>query len=128
MTGQVKEHVIARFGELGVEVADGRLRFEPRLLHLDEFLDAPHRFSYLGLGGAPEAWELPAESLAFTYCQVPICYRLGGSPGIELELRDGRLETVTGGELGPDASAAIFERRGAYRRITVTVDRSVLLA
>ncbi len=126
MTGQAKEDILARFGELGVEAVGGRLRFEPRLLHRAEFLGAPHRFSYLGLGGTPETWDLPAKSLAFTYCQVPVCYRLGEAPRIELELRDGRLEAIEGVELGVEASADIFARRGTYRRVTVTLEGSTV--
>ena len=47
MTGQAKEDILIRFGELGVEARDGRLRFEPRLLHRDELLDTPYRFACL---------------------------------------------------------------------------------
>ena len=128
MTGQAKEDILARFGELGVDVADGCIRFDPRLLHRSEFLDTPHRFAYLDLGDADATWDLPAGSLAFTYCQVPVCYRLGDGPRIELERRDGGLEMVAGDKLGVGASAAIFGRRGTYRRITVTIPVGALLA
>ncbi|HEX5826951.1 MAG TPA: hypothetical protein VFY23_05480 [Candidatus Limnocylindrales bacterium] len=126
MTGQAKEDILIRFGELGVEAQDGRLRFEPRLLHQAEFLDAPSRFDYLALDGAEETWELPADSLAFTCCQVPVCYRLGDRPSIELERSDGGIEVVEGSELPPDASWDIAARRGTYRRLTVTVPRVTL--
>jgi hypothetical protein len=89
--------------------------------------DAPHQFSLLALGGTPETWDLPAGSMAFTCCQVPVCYRLGDARAIELERRDGSLETIAGAELGVEASAAIFGRRGTYRRITVTVRADDLL-
>jgi len=127
MTGQAKEDVLARFGELGVTVAGGHLRFEPRLLHRAELVDAPQRFGYLDLDGSEGAWDLPAGTLAFTYCQVPICYRLGDVPSIELERHDGEVETVAGVELGIEASAAIFGRRATYRRVTVTVPADDLL-
>ena len=121
MTGQAKEDILIRFGELGVEARDGRLRFEPRLLHRDEFLDAPYRFTSLRIDGAEAAWDLPAGSLAFTYCQVPVCYRLGDQPSIRLERADGGIEVVEGAELGREASADIAGRRGTYQRITVTI-------
>jgi hypothetical protein len=127
MTGQAKEDILARFGELGADAIAGRLRFAPRLLPRSEFADAPHRFAYLGLDGAAETWDLPAGSLAFTCCQVPVCYRLGDAPVIELERSDGALESVAGSELGTEASAAIFGRRGTYRRVTVTVPTGDLL-
>jgi hypothetical protein len=127
MTGQAKEDILARFGELGAEAIAGRLRFAPRLLRRSEFLDAPHTFGYLALDGTPETWDLPAGSMAFTCCQVPVCYRLGDAPAIELERRDGELEAVAGHELGVEASAAIFRRSGIYRRVSVTIPPGNLL-
>ena len=121
MTGQVKEQILARLGELGVEVVAGRLRFRPRLLHLGEFAGEASEFRWIGADGVESAVDLPAGSLAFTYCQVPIVYRLGKEPSIELERSDGRVEHVNGAELGREASRAIFDRRGTYRRLTVTV-------
>ena len=49
MTGQVKEDIIARFGELGVRVREGRVSIEPTLLSDSEFLpDGSLKFSYCG--------------------------------------------------------------------------------
>ncbi len=127
MTGQAKEDILARFGELGAGAVAGRLRFAPRLLRRSELVDAPHVFEYLDLDGTPGTWELPAGSMAFTCCQVPVCYRLGDAPAIELERRDGSVEQVAGDTLGVEASAEIFGRRGTYRRITVTVRSDDLL-
>ncbi len=127
MTGQAKEDILLRFGELGVEVRDGCLRFEPRLLHRDEFLEDPFRFTSLDIDGSEAAWDLPAGSLAFTCCQVPVCYRLGDQPSIQLERADGTLDVVEGTELSPEASADIAGRRGTYRRLTVTIPPRVLV-
>ena len=41
MTGQVKEEILTRFGELGVTVRDGLVGFRPRLLRRAEFLREP---------------------------------------------------------------------------------------
>ncbi len=128
MTGQAKEDILIRFGELGVEARDGRLRFDPRLLHRDEFLDIPYRFTSLGLDGTFDTWELPAASLAFTCCQVPVCYQLGDHPSIRLDHSDGGVEIVDGMELSREATAAIAGRRGTYRRVTVTVNAARLSA
>ena len=38
MTGQVKEDILCRFGELGVFVKEGKLYFDPCLLRKEEFL------------------------------------------------------------------------------------------
>ena len=39
MTGQVKEDILSRFGELGVRVSDGTLGFDPTILHVNEFFN-----------------------------------------------------------------------------------------
>ena len=49
MTGQVKEDLLSRLGEMGVRVEEGRLRFEGLLLGGDELLDAPATFRYVDL-------------------------------------------------------------------------------
>jgi hypothetical protein len=46
MTGQVKEEILTRLGELGVRVADGAVRFRPLLLREGEFLDRPAEYAY----------------------------------------------------------------------------------
>jgi hypothetical protein len=76
MTGQVKEEILTRFGELGVRIAGGRVRFQPTLLRPQEFLREPGEFRYLDVDGAWQAIEVPAGGLAFTWCQVPVVYRL----------------------------------------------------
>jgi hypothetical protein len=126
MTGQAKEDILARLGELGVEVAHGCLRFEPRLLHRAEFIDEPHEFAYVGLVGREETWSLPAGSLAFTYCQVPVCYQLADVTSIELEAADGSSTEIPGCSLDRETSRAIFERRGNWRHVTVRLDPAVL--
>ena len=76
MTGQVKEEILARFGELGVRVDGGSARIDPRLLRAVEFPAEPGRFRYLDVHGDWRETALPARALAFTWCQVPIVYRL----------------------------------------------------
>ena len=46
MTGQVKEDILSRFGELGVFVKDGKLLFNPSLLRKEEFLKESAIFKY----------------------------------------------------------------------------------
>jgi len=124
MTGQVKEQILTRFGELGVDVVEGRLRFDPRLLHLDEFSDEAWVFDWLDVAGTERSCSMPSGSLAFTCCQVPVCYLLDDASVIWLERADGLTEVVEGSELDREASLAIFERRGTYTRVTVGLPRA----
>jgi hypothetical protein len=126
MTGLVKEEVLARWGEIGVLVEDGCLRFEPRLLHASEFSSGPQRFEYVDLLGRDAAWELPAGSLAFTYCGTPICYRLADVPSIEVERPSGPIESVAGNRLPAAVSRSVFARDGSIARLTVGVSRGLL--
>lgn len=120
MTGQVKEDVLARFGELGVRVAEGRLGFAPRLLSAAEFLDAPLQVAALGVRG-PEDLTLEPGALAFTFCQVPVVLRLGAAAHVAVVRADGGVARFAGAELDAAASREVFARSGAVRRIDVTV-------
>jgi len=126
MTGQVKEEILTRWGELGIGVEDGRLHFAPRLLHQAEFFPSTQRFSYLDVQNREQSWELPAHSLAFTYCQIPISYRLADEASILVERADGTQETVRGNALGVNDSVAVFTRSGKISRLTVLVPRKDL--
>jgi hypothetical protein len=122
MTGQVKEGVLLRWGELGVRVSDGRIRFRPVLLSPSEFLTEPRPWPRLGVGAVLE----PA-TLAFTYCGVPVVYRLldGGQAWSRVTWVDGRQE---GGSehLDRETSSAIFRRRGDIQRIDLGIPSSWL--
>ena len=48
MTGQVKEDIISRFFELGVQVQNGQITFCPTMLTEADFRDGELRFSYCG--------------------------------------------------------------------------------
>jgi len=127
MTGQVKEEILTRWGELGVEVDNGSLHFDPHLLRQEEFFIDKHVFVYPGLDGAETTWELPAESLAFTYCQIPICYQLADAASISIERGQGTT-CVEGNTLSPADSTEIFARTGSISRLVVKVSRTNLLS
>ncbi|MEM9998016.1 MAG: hypothetical protein AAF809_09975, partial [Bacteroidota bacterium] len=120
MTGLVKEDILWRWGELGVQVVSGQLRFEPRLLRASEFLDAPAEFRYVGLDGREHTLPLKTGSLAFTYVQVPVVYHRASTPRIRVVRSETREEAVEGTVLPADLSAEVFERRGTIARIEVS--------
>jgi hypothetical protein len=122
MTGQVKEEILLRLGELGVLVRGGRISFRPRLLRRAEFLAEPAVFEPLGLDGARHRLDLPAGALAFTLCQVPVVYRLAGpgrAPGIVITEAGGRRVEVPGDTLDAAHAGAVFDRTGAIRLVEV---------
>lgn len=121
MTGQVKEEILTRWGELGISVQDGRLQFAPTLLRADEFSAAPESFTYLDMNGQEQTIAMPAKSLAFTFCQTPIVYTLAETAVIEVFFADGRTELGGNGRLNQATSQHIFDRDGQVQSVRVTM-------
>ncbi len=130
MTGQVKEEILTRFGELGVRIAGGAVRFEPSLLRAREFTAAPRNFCYLGVDGEWHDLALPERSLAFTWCQVPVVFELAGDSKalVDIEWADGSSESCDTLALSAKASADIIGRAGGVRRIHVKIPPELLFA
>jgi hypothetical protein len=92
MTGQVKEDIISRFFELGVQVQNGQITFCPTML-----TDADFQSSNL----SPEYGEL-----RFTYCGTEIIYR--------------KTTNGTGSvTLTPEQSQHIFARDGKIKQLII---------
>ncbi|MCB0592530.1 MAG: hypothetical protein KDD28_00455, partial [Phaeodactylibacter sp.] len=60
-----------------------------------------------------------AGSLGFTYCQVPILYKLSEKRGIAIFAGDGAARQLEGLEMEAADSARIFGRSGEIARIEV---------
>ncbi|MCB8968810.1 MAG: hypothetical protein H6660_18165 [Ardenticatenaceae bacterium] len=121
MTGQVKEEILTRWGELGVFVQDGVLHFAPTLLRSQEFLHEPGCFVYVDDDGQQQTLSLPAHALAFTFCQTPIVYILGDVQEIEVVWGNGRTTRISGHSLDADTSRHIFARDEQVKTVYVTV-------
>ncbi len=119
MTGQVKEDIIARWGELGLQVREGCIHFRPILLRGLEFLSASKKFVYEDIRGEKNSLELKKDSLAFTYCQIPVVYHLSDRREILVHLSGGETEKISGLNLGPDYSRLVFNRSGNIKLIEV---------
>jgi hypothetical protein len=123
MTGQVKEEVLSRFGELGVRVKNGAVHFQPDLLRAREFVSQPKKFRYLDVDGNWLVLTVPAGALAFTWCQVPILYRLDDENETSLTItwEDGKQKTLAELALPAEDSAALFQRNGRIRQLTLVL-------
>ncbi len=119
MTGQVKEDVLCRLGELGLEVRNGILAFNPLILKRGQFLTEPCQVEFVDVHGIRNTLHLPEKTLFFTYCQVPIVYELGTQESIEVELADGSKRTSSICQLTHDETKEVFHRTGAVDSITV---------
>ncbi len=121
LTGQVKEDFLCRMGELGVLVKNGEICFRPGLLRPEEFLTARSEFKYCDVSGVARRLGLKAGELAFSFCQVPIIYRLARANSLVLIPADGA--RLRSSELWLDATTSrlIFERAGNVLRIEVSL-------
>jgi len=126
MTGQVKEDILCRFGELGVSVFEGQIQFKPSLLRKTEFLSKDKVFKYVDVNFNKQSLQLNEGYLAFTYCQIPVVYKLGMTNGMTLKMKDGEEVHLSTTSLDSKTSAEIFARRSSVLKITVEVTEDIL--
>jgi hypothetical protein len=103
MTGQVKEEVLTRLGELGYRVVDGRVAMSPGLLPIDELF--------------PPGADGPSEPAAFSVCAVPMTLAPGPEDSVTIVRPDGTSEQRAGSELTAAQSSELFARSGTIARI-----------
>ncbi len=123
MTGQVKEELVTRMGELGIFVERGGISFHPALLKRQEFTDTATVFEYIDVRGQRRSIELPANSLAYTFCQVPIVYVAADEKKIMVRYTDARLHEMTGHDLDAETSQHILRRDDRIKQLDVYVPR-----
>lgn len=127
MTGQVKEEILTRFGELGIQVKQGKVCFAPRLLRKQEFTQSVRPFRYLDIHDQWQEIALPTNSLAFTWCQVPIVYELTDNPAkLTVEFSDS--ETLISSDIDLDMSLSrkLFTRSGKINSLHLLVNTEQL--
>ena len=101
MTGQVKEEVLTRWGELGVSIVDGKAQFKPVLLKDSEFF--------------------ADKTLEFTWCSVPVKYTKTGTASIKVVFADGTAKDFAGVQMDEATTQVLFNRNGKIKNIEVTV-------
>lgn len=130
MTGQVKEEILTRFGELGVRVGDGAVKFQPKLLRAREFLSESRDTGYVDVDDNWQTVAVPSAGLAFTWCQLPVVYKLDDDAPVSLTItgKDGAERVLQTLELPAVDAAELFQRSGAIRQLTLNLHSSMLFA
>ncbi len=129
MTGQVKEEILTRFGELGVRLRNGQLEFDPKLLRGSEFSAAAAEFRYVDQASVVRSLDVPEQGLAFTYCQIPVIYLLtDGTPQVRVVGEGGEIKTVNGTRLDAELTQRVLLRDGSVVRLEVEIPFSCLRA
>jgi len=128
MTGQVKEEILCRFGELGIRVSDGEVNFRPELLRAREFMARSRDTGFVDVDGNWQTIAVPVAGLAFTWCQVPIIYRLDddAEPSLTIIHDDGTELQFSQLALPAEQSSELFRRSGRIRQILMTFKTSRL--
>ncbi|MEZ4939569.1 MAG: hypothetical protein R3D58_01805 [Saprospiraceae bacterium] len=127
MTGQVKEDILARFGELGVLVKNGELQFMPDFLRKNEFLTAPKTVAFFDVNGRQQQIELPENSLFFTCCQVPVVYAVAANESVAVFSANEQVYQSETLLLDREITHKILNRSGEIQRITVRLNPGRLL-
>ncbi len=121
MTGQVKEDILCRFGELGMRVTDGILGFDSSILKASEFLQTADNFEYVDVAQQKQSIALQKDSLAFTVCQVPVVYKKASKASTSVEFFDGPTKMFDTNSLDAETTKHVFERTHKVKQITVFV-------
>lgn len=124
MTGLVKEEILARCRELGLVVQDGELRFDPALLQHSDLLVEPARMRYLAVDNNWRVVNVPARSVGFTVCQVPVILTVAGrhdNPAVHIQWVDGRVTARALAVVDAETARHIFLRDGEVQELHVVV-------
>ncbi|WP_336716980.1 hypothetical protein [Chryseobacterium mucoviscidosis] len=126
MTGQVKEDLLSRFGELGIVVKEGQLQFKPDLLRKEEFLTEEKTIEYFDVKSNISSLKLPENSLFFTKCEVPVIYEISETESVEIfnEQCEAKIENIL--TINQEDSANIFKRNGKISLIKVKIRKEQL--
>lgn len=121
LTGMVKEGIICRFAELGVELNKGCFHFNPCLLRKLEFTTEASQQKLWLSHGRQLNLDLPENSLLFTIAQTPVVYvkNSHSQPKIQVHLSNGTVEHLDSHALSFDLSNDILYRSGRIKHITV---------
>lgn len=109
MTGQVKEEIITRFGELGLFIENGCAVFNPKMISRSEFNEKGE--------------------LSFTWCGVPVIYRLVEKESDEksvVHFCDNSEVEQSDEILSKEVSEKLFCRSGKIKKIEVFKNISFL--
>jgi hypothetical protein len=126
MTGQVKEDILTRIGELGVKMKDGKLQFQPSFLKKEEFLYKDTVATFVMVDGSKKVINLEKDSLAFTTCQVPIIYKINTTNKIILHYKNESTKTFETLELNKEESKKIFDRTDEITWVEVYLNATIL--
>jgi hypothetical protein len=121
MTGQVKEDILTRMIELGVKIHNGKLHFSPKFLRKSEFLQDEKSVDFYSIDGVNKSITLYKNTLAFTFCQVPIIYKIDSKEQIVIHFTNGTTASINSHDLSFELSQEVFLRTNKIAQIMVSI-------
>ena len=121
LTGMVKEGVICRFGELGVNFKNETIEFKPRLLRSQELLSQAEQIVCIYPDKSKRTLNIPKNALLFTITQIPVIY-------IKSEFEDAKIlidyfdddtETIHSDTLPQSVARSLLGRTSSISLISV---------
>ena len=128
MTGQVKEEILTRFGELGCFIINGAIVFSPILLRKSEFLLKSKIFNYYNIFNDKSEIRVKKNQLAFIFNQVPIIYDINQQirEEIKIDYLNGETKLLLGSKINFEISKEVFSRKGLISKITFLFNEKLL--
>lgn len=117
MTGQVKEDVLARFAEIGVNIEYRCLCFRLELFDRSELMTKDGGLTFCDLAGKVRTIQVPKGCFGFTLFQVPIVYQAGEEDAIRVQFTDGKYQSFHGLQIDEATSRQLFSRSGEVMKI-----------
>jgi hypothetical protein len=127
MTGQVKEDILSNYGELGIDIKDGRICFKPELLRKSFFTESEKKYAFFDKENNPQQLSVAAGSLCFTFCQTPIIYQISSNESVLIDLKSGSVEDMDSLELNREISQEIFNRSSNIKSVKVNIKEENLI-
>lgn len=127
MTGQVKEDILVRMGELGVSLHHGSLCFRPFLLCKEEFMNQAKNFEYITVHQDFRQLEVPENAICFTICQTPVICKIAPLDELEVVDHNGQIKKIDGHCLDEKTTGQVLQRTGEISHITVSLRKKHLM-
>ena len=129
LTGMVKEGILARFGELGVQLVNGEITFNPTLLRASELLIEKSQVDFLLSDKTTHSFTIEKGAMIFTLMQMPVIYQFSNcdSEQIEVHHTNGITERIESNTISQSLSKKIFNRDQSIGHIMVDLKVSRLL-
>lgn len=126
MTGQVKEDILVHLKEFGIHIHKGKINIVPNLLKSALFDNAQKTFEYFDLNGHLVSFNSEEKTIVFSYCQIPVQYKISDLTSIEIKFNDNSEFVTHDLFINDRISAEIFNRTNHVKLITISIPESYL--